>query len=85
MGLRSSLAAVISLLWLSVLAVPGCAWETNTNHDDDGDSGVGDARDAGGTDQGPVYPPGPYGIWVGDTVRNFKQMKCICSCFYTCT
>jgi peroxiredoxin len=69
-------ATLISLLCLAVSAFSGCAWEDGTNHQDDGSDGQ-DASDAG-TDEGPLYPPGPYGYDFGDTVENFMVSKCVC-------
>ena len=76
-------AILISLLCLALPAVTGCAWEDGTNQQDDGSdgdgTGNGDAYDAGGgIDEGPVYPPGPYGTGWMDTVENFKVVQCIC-------
>jgi peroxiredoxin len=69
-------ATMISLLCLAVSAFSGCAWEDGTNHQDDGSDGE-DAFDAG-TDEGLLYPPGPYGYDFGDTVENFKVSKVLC-------
>lgn len=69
-------AAVISLLCLSLPSFSGCAWEEGTNNQDDGNDGQ-DALDAG-PDEGPVYPPGPYGNDYGDTVANFTLQRCLC-------
>jgi hypothetical protein len=77
MVLKAIQTAWISLLCLSLLAITGCAWETSTNHQEDASDG--DAKDAGeGIDEGPVYPPGPYGSDFGDTVENFSVLKCLC-------
>jgi peroxiredoxin len=75
MGPKAAQPAIISLLCLFFLAVSGCAWESGTNHQDD--AGDGDAQDAG-RDEGPVYPPGPYGTDFLDTVENFKVVRCLC-------
>lgn len=75
MGLRAAQMAFISLLCLVFIAVPGCAWESGTNHQEDASDG--DALDAG-IDEGPVYPPGPYGTDFLDTVENFSVLKCLC-------
>jgi glutathione peroxidase-family protein len=69
-------ATLISLLCLAVSAFSGCAWENGTNHQNDGSDGQ-DAFDAG-IDEGPFYPPGPYGNEFGDTVANFMVYKCLC-------
>jgi peroxiredoxin len=77
MVLKAIQTALISLMCISLLAVPGCAWESSTNHQEDANDG--DARDAGnGIDEGPVYPPGPYGTDYLDTVENFTVLKCLC-------
>jgi peroxiredoxin len=75
MGFRAALVALISCLCLLFAAIPGCAWETSTNNHND--AGDGDADDAG-TDEGPVYPPGPYGTGYLDTVENFTVLRCLC-------
>jgi hypothetical protein len=70
-------AALISLLCLTLPAFTGCAWEDGgDNGEDDGTDGE-DAFDAG-IDEGPVYPPGPYGSEFGDTVANFTLYQCLC-------
>lgn len=76
--MRSKLlkATLVSLLCLTLPAFSGCAWEEGGNHQDDGNDGQ-DAFDAG-IDEGPVYPPGPYGNNYGDTVANFTLQKCLC-------
>jgi peroxiredoxin len=77
MGVKAVQTALISLLCLVFLAVPGCAWEGGTNQQEDAGDGGGDAFDAG-TDEGPVYPPGPYGTDFQDTVENFTVLECLC-------
>jgi hypothetical protein len=69
-------AALISLLCLTLPAFSGCAWENGGNNQGDGYDGQ-DALDAG-IDEGPVYPPGPYGNDFGDTVANFVLQRCLC-------
>jgi len=69
------MAALIPVLCLIVAVFPGCAWEEEGNQED-GSDGL-DAFDAG-TDEGPAYPPGPYGNEYGDTVANFTLVKCLC-------
>jgi glutathione peroxidase-family protein len=75
MGLKAAQAARIYLACLLVASSPGCAWESGTPHQDDG--GDADARDAG-TDEGPFYPPGPYGTDYLDTVENFTVLRSLC-------
>ena len=70
-------AILISLLCLALPVFTGCAWEGGTNQQDDGSDGEDDAYDAG-QDEGPVYPPGPYGSEFGDTVENFEVLKVRC-------
>lgn len=76
--MRSKLlkAALIPLLFLTLATFPGCAWEDGGDNKDDGSDGQ-DAFDAG-YDEGPVYPPGPYGNDYGDTVANFTLQRCLC-------
>ena len=76
MGVRTAQITLISLLCLVFVVVPGCAWESGTNHQED--AGDGDAHDAGGIDEGPFYPPGPYGTQYNDTVENFmvEEVRC---------
>lgn len=77
MPIKTVQRALVSITCLSWLAFSGCAWETSANHQQD--ASEGDAQDdAGGIDQGPVYPPGPYGTDFGDTVENFSVVKCLC-------
>lgn len=69
------MGVLIPILCLTLPLFPGCAWEEGGNHKDGSDGQ--DAFDAG-ADEGPVYPPGPYGSDYGDTVANFTLVKCLC-------
>jgi hypothetical protein len=77
MGLEA--ADMRMLKWCVVTAVlagffvGGCAWQDTGNEVDSGWDGFvnGDLDDG--------YPPGPYGVNIGNTMANIRVYKCLCS------
>jgi peroxiredoxin len=66
----------IATVFTATMVFTGCAWETGSNDHDAGEEDAQVTRDA--ADEGPQYPPGPYGTDYGDTLGDFTVLECLC-------